>query len=660
MTLFVSPRQTEPNLNGIIAAGWTYYFYEPGTSTPKTVYADAGFTTARGTSVTSDANGRFPIIYINGSAKVVLKDALGVEQWTEDNYPGALGNASLVPTVATLGELQGKTTTGFTGGERVERKESTSDDGLKADYIFRAGDQSASVAAKTGNEWVVPTDRTADGSSGAWEAVSEQFFDPVAPAYLKTTSDVLNGLQVSVSRVLTRDQISDVANYSSSADLSAPIQELIDEFSSRQGGEIYFPLGGYNACLTVKSGVSLVAAESHPSANDTAARRVVLTGVNGGYDAIIDTPSTSNTEGSSIKGFLLKGLGAGVTMRGIIIRGGRKNFIKDCAFDNLSHQAIFQPTDGDPTWSAGTTINGTLSISNVFAQNCLLGTVSELMGVIHLDGTDGGLDWVEATGSLSALSSANRYKNAFYFGPNSADWDGHRLLGEFADSGFYIDGTRHRFGTLKSDNAFGHGVVIDGVDMSAAFLHVHRASQDADGVYNGIECTSNCRRLVLPSWRVDKQNTTTNRVQHAINETLSNADVNQKNNFGADYSAPAGDRTGLVFKASSLFGGSSFKHNHNTQLTISAGDTTPSVNAGTFFIYNSTTPVSITDFDDATPGQEITVTAIGNGGGNITIVDNSATSQTAKIQTASGGNVLLAQNQSIRLKNYSGYWVEIA
>ena len=121
MTLFVSPRQTEPNLNGIIAAGWKYRFYEPGTSTPKTVYADSALTTPLGTSVESTADGRFPSIYFSGVVKVVLIDADGAEQWTQDNYSGLVQGAedisysstetvkdaldSRVQTVGTLAEL---------------------------------------------------------------------------------------------------------------------------------------------------------------------------------------------------------------------------------------------------------------------------------------------------------------------------------------------------------------------------------------------------------------------------------------------------------------------------------------------------------------------------------------------------------------------------
>lgn len=93
----------------------------------------------------------------------------------EEQLDGAL------QTVDTLAELQAVTTASFSGGERRDRSESTAGDGLQADYIFRSGDRSTNVAAKTGNEWVVPADRAADGSTGAWEAVSEQIFDGFAP-----------------------------------------------------------------------------------------------------------------------------------------------------------------------------------------------------------------------------------------------------------------------------------------------------------------------------------------------------------------------------------------------------------------------------------------------------------------------------------------------
>lgn len=116
MTLFVSPRQTEPNLNGIIAAGWTYYFYEVGTTTPKTVYSDSSLTTALGTSVESVSNGRFPAIFYSGAVKVILKDADGVEQWTEDNYNPSL-NPLEVETISDLAatDVSGRNETRVSG-----------------------------------------------------------------------------------------------------------------------------------------------------------------------------------------------------------------------------------------------------------------------------------------------------------------------------------------------------------------------------------------------------------------------------------------------------------------------------------------------------------------------------------------------------------------
>lgn len=583
-----------------------------------------------------------------GGAFVAVGDA-ALRQ--ELNGPPSSGRGAALVKGATIyaGSVAEVENLSFEAGVNVYLTE----DAKSGDFVFDESDLSSEVDAdKKQLEYIAPASDPS-GASGAWAFRSERFPDNFAPAYLKTVSDMLNGLPVSILRFFDRGEYAAIKNYTSSADLSARMQEAIDAFADLGGGELYFPGGLYNGCVVLKSGVSLLGAESHPSSNTGAARRVILAGVDGGYDAVVDTLSTENTEGSSIKGFLIQGLGAGVDLKGAIIRGGRKNFIKDCAFNAIAKEAIFQPTAGDPAWAAGTTVNGTLEISKVFAQNCLLGNVTAMTGVIHLNGTDGGLDWVEATASLGALSSVSRYKNAFYFGPESADYDGNRLLGEFADSGFYIAGIRNRFGTLKSDNAFGHGAVIDGADVEIAFLHSHRASQETDGGYNGIEVTNNARRLVLPGWRVNKRPGTVNRVQHAINETLSNTDLQQKNNYGSEYSAPTADRTGLLFSSSSLFGGSYFKHNQEMPIQIADGDATPSVNEGTFFEYKTGTAVSVTDFDDATPGQTITVVAGGAGGGQLTIENN------ANIKTKSGANVLLASNDTMRLKNYQGTWIEI-
>lgn len=88
--------------NGDPVPGGTIEFYDAGTSTPKTVYADADLTVSLGTSVEADSGG-YPIsggttktmIYVGtASYKAVVKDADGVTLITHDDLPGAAVTAT--------------------------------------------------------------------------------------------------------------------------------------------------------------------------------------------------------------------------------------------------------------------------------------------------------------------------------------------------------------------------------------------------------------------------------------------------------------------------------------------------------------------------------------------------------------------------------------
>jgi len=70
--------------NGNPLAGGSVYFYEPGTSTGKTVYSDSNGNTALSNPVILDSAGRASI-WLNGYYKRVIKDANGVTIKTEDN-----------------------------------------------------------------------------------------------------------------------------------------------------------------------------------------------------------------------------------------------------------------------------------------------------------------------------------------------------------------------------------------------------------------------------------------------------------------------------------------------------------------------------------------------------------------------------------------------
>jgi hypothetical protein len=66
------------------------YFYQNGTSTPKSVYADKNKITNLGAVITSDPAGIFVPIFLDGTYRVTLKDSLGNTQsgWPVDNVGG--------------------------------------------------------------------------------------------------------------------------------------------------------------------------------------------------------------------------------------------------------------------------------------------------------------------------------------------------------------------------------------------------------------------------------------------------------------------------------------------------------------------------------------------------------------------------------------------
>lgn len=60
--------------------GATLDFFEPGTTTRKDTFSDSGLTTANTNPVVADGSGVMPDIFLNGTYKVVLKDAAGIVQ----------------------------------------------------------------------------------------------------------------------------------------------------------------------------------------------------------------------------------------------------------------------------------------------------------------------------------------------------------------------------------------------------------------------------------------------------------------------------------------------------------------------------------------------------------------------------------------------------
>jgi hypothetical protein len=89
MPVFYPPVTSAYGQNIKPSDGAKLYFFEVGTTTPKTTYSDSGETIAQAHPVVANGAGRFDAIFISGSYKVVMKDKNDVTYWTEDNITGA-------------------------------------------------------------------------------------------------------------------------------------------------------------------------------------------------------------------------------------------------------------------------------------------------------------------------------------------------------------------------------------------------------------------------------------------------------------------------------------------------------------------------------------------------------------------------------------------
>lgn len=77
--------------NGNPLTGGKLYFYEPGSSVPKTVYSDVDETVALTNPTILDANGRIAGVFGPGSYRVVVKDANDVQIIPRDSVSGVHG-----------------------------------------------------------------------------------------------------------------------------------------------------------------------------------------------------------------------------------------------------------------------------------------------------------------------------------------------------------------------------------------------------------------------------------------------------------------------------------------------------------------------------------------------------------------------------------------
>jgi hypothetical protein len=104
--LFTVPSPVAFNSRGLAVPGATASLYTTGTTTPQNFYSDSGLTTSLGSTITSDAIGRFPVAYQDESTayRLIVKDADGAE--LADVDPFYFGSNGLIDGSVHIAALE--------------------------------------------------------------------------------------------------------------------------------------------------------------------------------------------------------------------------------------------------------------------------------------------------------------------------------------------------------------------------------------------------------------------------------------------------------------------------------------------------------------------------------------------------------------------------
>lgn len=166
-SLLPPPKQQFLDSNGDPLSGGKLYFYEPGTSTPKSVYSSSNGTTALANPVILDSAGRASV-WLDGFYKVTLKDSSDVEIYTTDNVSSQFSDA----TVSYEYVLQNETPTYISGTQFSVPDDRTShyEVGRRVQAVVTAGTIYGTVTASSAGGAPTITTITVLWDSGTLDA----------------------------------------------------------------------------------------------------------------------------------------------------------------------------------------------------------------------------------------------------------------------------------------------------------------------------------------------------------------------------------------------------------------------------------------------------------------------------------------------------------
>jgi hypothetical protein len=239
-------------------AGAKLYFFEVGTTTPKTTYQDADETTPHANPVVADANGVFAPIYFTGPYKIRMDDADDVVINTADNVIPTTDAAVLVgdfdsstnssnyPASGSKGQMY-KVSTGFTlaaaSGSHVL---------LTGDFIICNKNNATAIDAdwdtiKGTKIWIDEDDMASDSAALAPSQQSvKKFVEDGAITFTNKTLD-----SAGAGNVLTFD--------GSAANTDITSVSSIDEVGGKEIKYKYLEIGDWNmdgtASVTVAHGL---------------------------------------------------------------------------------------------------------------------------------------------------------------------------------------------------------------------------------------------------------------------------------------------------------------------------------------------------------------------------------------------------------------------
>ena len=420
---------------------------------------------------------------------------------------------------------------------------------------------------------------------------------------------------------------------------SVAIQAVIDDLETAKGGTVQFLSKTYVCNLEAKSYVELKGMVPMFKGSTGGTRSHMNTYLKANATGHVITTGAGALHGITIRNLGFIGLGSAVALKGIYLQNVSRSLFKDLAFDNFADEAI-RINDGNAN-----------HFRRIFAQNCLLDrSQAAKTGVLHLEaGADD--QWVsdsEFTASSASLSDANAYICAVVI--DSANNFFSNVVAEISDIGFHItsNGDLNRFSNCRGDLNYSHGfeIAAGGSNQFSNCLALSNG-HETDNTYDGFHSASGANNL-FTNCQAYSYSTDTEKHRYGFYDDV-NSDTTR--------STYSGCRSWL-HQTASYYGnpasGIGPTLTDENRILFTADDATPSVDGFKWFNVSAATgALSITNFDNGTPGQLIHVMDT-SANGYVTLVHNAA-----KIITNTGANKAMVQNRIYSFKQFNSIWFEM-